>query len=150
MNDGTPSRACVVTPKRNRSRLVVPEDAQCSYCGAPAAVIDHIYPWSLLTDPEELAESGLINQDDPRNLTPACQPCNASKGSRTLDDWLVGQIIVPYTFDWFDASVRHTPAKMAVHRAILLGRCAPWVSEFVRERCAEMIRRLNFLTEDRS
>lgn len=137
-----------VTPKRHRSRLVVPEGALCSYCGAPASVMDHIYPWSALADPEELAESGLIDQDDPRNLTPACQPCNASKGSKYIDEWLIGCVVLPHVVDWVNVRERFGAAKTAVYSAFLFGRCAPWVAELIRQHCGEAARRLGQLAGD--
>lgn len=145
MNDDTPLRQCDVTPNRNRSRLTVPDGALCSYCGAPATVMDHIYPWSALTDPEELAASGLVNQDDPRNLTPACQPCNMSKGAKPLVEWLIGCVVVPYTVDWVDVAQQCNATKSAIFRAIRHGRCAPWVAEIVRDHGAEAARRFTML-----
>lgn len=48
----------------------------CSYCPAPATEVDHVWPLSL----------GGTN--DVQNLVPSCLPCNRSKGSKTLAEWL--------------------------------------------------------------
>ena len=50
----------------------------CAYCGAidVPLELDHIIPRS---------RGGL---DHPDNLTPACKPCNTSKGAKHLEDWL--------------------------------------------------------------
>ena len=51
---------------------------KCSYCGSPAAHIDHIIP---------LSRGG---QHRIGNLTPACASCNLSKGSKFLMEWKKG------------------------------------------------------------
>lgn len=50
----------------------------CAYCGAPAEHIDHIMP---------KAKGGPAQ--DPGNLTAACEPCNESKGARSLLTFLL-------------------------------------------------------------
>lgn len=47
----------------------------CWYCGRPAQTLDHIQP---------RAAGG---SDEPRNLIPACQSCNGSKGAKSLNEW---------------------------------------------------------------
>ena len=49
----------------------------CTYCGATDVILemDHIIPKSKGGD------------NSPENLTPACRPCNASKGSLSLAEW---------------------------------------------------------------
>ena len=51
----------------------------CVYCGKPADTFDHVIP----------KRRG--GTDDPSNLVPACRSCNASKGSRTLSEWIAWQ-----------------------------------------------------------
>lgn len=50
----------------------------CAYCGVMDAPLelDHIVPRSR------------GGADHPDNLTPACKPCNTSKGAKYLQDWL--------------------------------------------------------------
>lgn len=48
---------------------------RCAYCGARATCADHIIP---------RCQGGT---DDYANLTPACGPCNGSKGGRTPEQW---------------------------------------------------------------
>jgi hypothetical protein len=50
---------------------------RCTYCGTTSGpfALDHVVPVSR----------GGSNHY--ANLTPACVPCNASKGSRTLEEW---------------------------------------------------------------
>jgi 5-methylcytosine-specific restriction endonuclease McrA len=47
----------------------------CVYCGGPATSMDHVIP---------RCRGG---SDDPTNLVPACQSCNASKRELTPDEW---------------------------------------------------------------
>ena len=47
----------------------------CSYCGKSATTVDHILPFK---------RGGREHED---NLTPACKPCNSSKGSKLLTEW---------------------------------------------------------------
>lgn len=47
----------------------------CGYCGAAARALDHVQP---------LAAGG---PDCEANLIPACDACNASKGTKTLAEW---------------------------------------------------------------
>jgi 5-methylcytosine-specific restriction endonuclease McrA len=49
----------------------------CRYCGTTTGtfVIDHIYPLSR--------GGGNVLE----NLALACEPCNLSKGAKTLDEW---------------------------------------------------------------
>ena len=53
----------------------------CAYCGNKATGVDHIY--SIINDSKF---SGYTN--DLKNLIPACQSCNSSKGSMNWDEWL--------------------------------------------------------------
>jgi hypothetical protein len=48
----------------------------CVYCGAAAAVVDHVRP---------LSRGGAEHES---NLVPACRSCNSSKGRRLLIEWL--------------------------------------------------------------
>lgn len=45
----------------------------CVYCGAPATINEHVVPRS---------RGG-------RLTLPSCRPCNASKGARTPEEWLI-------------------------------------------------------------
>ena len=49
----------------------------CTYCGITGVKLqrDHIIPRSR------------GGSDDPENLTPACRPCNMSKGTKLLSEW---------------------------------------------------------------
>jgi len=49
---------------------------KCSYCSAPAEVLDHIVP---------RCKGGQTTED---NLQPACRDCNLSKSGYDLADWL--------------------------------------------------------------
>lgn len=51
-------------------------DPDCEYCNHPATTIDHVIP---------ISRGGT---GDLQNLVPACQPCNASKGNQTLEEFL--------------------------------------------------------------
>lgn len=48
----------------------------CAYCPAPADTRDHVIP---------ITRGGT---DDIDNLAPACRPCNSSKGTLTVAEWL--------------------------------------------------------------
>lgn len=72
----------------NEGRLAIPlaiqaevasrEGRRCTYCGTKDGPFhfDHIFPVS----------KGGTNA--PSNLTLACEPCNLSKGSKTLTEWM--------------------------------------------------------------
>ncbi|MEU7200102.1 HNH endonuclease signature motif containing protein [Streptomyces sp. NPDC045470] len=51
--------------------VLTAHDGRCVYCLAPSQVKDHVVPFSRGGD------------DDLRNLTPACNACNETKGYRT-------------------------------------------------------------------
>lgn len=53
----------------------------CAYCGDPATQLDHIIP---------KAHGG---PDALWNRAPSCQPCNSSKGSKYLPEWLVTAVL---------------------------------------------------------
>jgi 5-methylcytosine-specific restriction endonuclease McrA len=49
----------------------------CTYCGSPDNItVDHAIP---------LTRGGT---NDLENLTPACKPCNSSKGNKLVSEWL--------------------------------------------------------------
>lgn len=48
---------------------------RCAYCGEIAESLDHVHP---------KVRGGLTV---PRNLVPACLPCNAAKGHREVFSW---------------------------------------------------------------
>lgn len=50
---------------------------RCAYCGGPGTTIDHVVPISA------------GGRDEIQNVLPACKRCNASKGSRKLETWLL-------------------------------------------------------------
>ncbi|MER5304607.1 HNH endonuclease [Streptomyces lasiicapitis] len=49
--------------------------SRCCYCDASATTLDHVVPL------------GFGGHDVERNVVPACQPCNSSKGRKTLAEW---------------------------------------------------------------
>lgn len=53
----------------------------CAYCGDPATQLDHIIP---------RAHGG---PDALWNRASACQPCNGSKGSKYLPEWLASVVL---------------------------------------------------------
>ncbi|MFB6535094.1 HNH endonuclease [Streptomyces noursei] len=48
----------------------------CCYCDREATTLDHVAPL------------GFGGHDEERNVVPACQPCNSSKGRKTLAEWV--------------------------------------------------------------
>lgn len=64
-------------PLNIRAEVAAREGRRCTYCGDQSGpfAFDHIFPVSR----------GGAN--DASNLTIACQPCNSSKGARTLAEW---------------------------------------------------------------
>lgn len=59
----------------SRSEIFATYGGTCAYCDAPAGHLDHVNP---------ISKGGA---DAPRNLLPACAPCNLSKGAKTLAQW---------------------------------------------------------------
>lgn len=61
-----------------RARIFARDNFTCFYCAVRGQVMecDHIFP---------VARGG-IDSDD--NLTTACLPCNRSKGSKTIVEWM--------------------------------------------------------------
>lgn len=73
--DGTefvPSRTARI---RFRQSIFKAWNWQCAYCGGTAESLDHVQP---------KAQGGLTV---PRNLAPACLPCNRRKGHREVFSW---------------------------------------------------------------
>lgn len=60
-----------------RERIFARDDYTCAYCGERGGKLqcDHIEPVSR----------GGSHSDE--NLTTACEPCNRSKGAKTLEEW---------------------------------------------------------------
>ena len=60
-----------------RSLVLSRDGKRCAYCGVTGVQLqlDHIFPRSR------------GGPDLPENLTPACKPCNTSKGAKTVDEW---------------------------------------------------------------
>ncbi|WP_414719845.1 HNH endonuclease [Streptomyces sp.] len=52
-------------------------NGRCLYCGAESRVMDHVIP---------LAAGG---EDSSKNLVPACDDCNLSKGDSPLPQWIM-------------------------------------------------------------
>lgn len=74
---GPSSRPSAKAWARLRARVFETYGEGCTYCGTEVGpfVVDHIHP---------VARGGSSHFT---NLTPACGPCNASKGSQLLDVW---------------------------------------------------------------
>ncbi|MEU5429013.1 HNH endonuclease [Streptomyces olivoreticuli] len=49
--------------------------SRCCYCDSEATTLDHVAPL------------GFGGHDVERNVAPACQPCNSSKGRKALTEW---------------------------------------------------------------
>jgi uncharacterized protein YdaU (DUF1376 family) len=64
--------------RRYRAIVFERDGEMCAYCGAVDVPLqlDHVVPRSR------------GGSDQPFNLTPACRPCNSSKGARTPQEWL--------------------------------------------------------------
>jgi len=64
-------------PSSTRAFVYERDGKICAYCGDENGPfhIDHIFPIALGGD------------NSPSNLTVACQPCNLSKGAKTLGEW---------------------------------------------------------------
>ena len=60
-------------------RQVLNEGAKCAYCGSPATQADHVTAYSR-GGPTTLG-----------NGVPACASCNASKGAKSVTDWLLSR-----------------------------------------------------------
>jgi 5-methylcytosine-specific restriction endonuclease McrA len=63
--------------RREWSEIVECFDGRCAYCLGPASEIEHIVA---------ISTGGL---DEPSNVVPACKSCNASKGKKSLLQWLL-------------------------------------------------------------
>jgi hypothetical protein len=65
--------------KSKKAKVYAKTDGQCAYCGlglsAEMFAIDHVHPRA----------SGGNNAIE--NLMPACNPCNASKGSKSIEHY---------------------------------------------------------------
>lgn len=74
---GPSSRPSPKAWERLRDRVFETYGEGCTYCGTEEGpfVVDHIHP---------VARGGSSHFV---NLTPACGPCNTSKGSRLLEEW---------------------------------------------------------------
>lgn len=59
----------------SRSALFSRWGGRCCYCDAEATSVDHVEPL------------GYGGHDVVTNVVPACQPCNSSKGRRSLAEW---------------------------------------------------------------
>ncbi|MFB7177205.1 HNH endonuclease [Streptomyces sp. NPDC056257] len=57
--------------------VLLAHHGRCVYCGAESRVMDHVIP---------LAGGG---EDSSRNLVPACDDCNLSKGDTPLPQWIM-------------------------------------------------------------
>ncbi len=77
------NRACPLYPEPQGPRFfrgklresIMGDNPICEYCGAPATVVDHIYPWS---------RGGPTSR---ANSAKACVPCNSSKRDKTPTEW---------------------------------------------------------------
>lgn len=62
-----------------RARIYARDQYQCVACGTNKSLqVDHIHP---------VSRGG---GDEPENLQTLCQRCNASKGTKTMDEWKSG------------------------------------------------------------
>lgn len=59
----------------SRTEILARWNHTCAYCGDFATHLDHVQP---------LSKGGA---DAARNIVPACQHCNLSKGAKTLAEW---------------------------------------------------------------
>lgn len=75
------SRSTGVVTNRRKVDVLAREGRRCSYCGDTDGPFefDHILP---------RARGGT---SEASNLTLACRPCNAAKGSRTLAEWIASK-----------------------------------------------------------
>lgn len=60
----------------SRTAVMARWDYKCVYCDGRAQHLDHVHP---------LSRGG---EDVERNIVPACQKCNLSKGAKTLAEWV--------------------------------------------------------------
>ena len=71
-----------------RSKALGTEKATCTYCGDPATALDHIKSLKSYADDVNAGKIGKVDAakqaNAPSNLTPTCDPCNLSKGAKTL------------------------------------------------------------------
>lgn len=67
-------------PLSVRAEVFERDGATCRYCDAALTwdtyECDHVHP---------VSKGG---SNDPQNLAAACEPCNRSKGAKTLEEWL--------------------------------------------------------------
>lgn len=61
-----------------------PDRMTCVYCGDPAHHWDHLFPYVTAKRP-----TGFFNE--PRNIVPACGPCNTSKSGHHWRTWMFGK-----------------------------------------------------------
>lgn len=73
--DGTEFVPARTARHRFRQDIYLAWEHRCAYCGDLAQSLDHVLP---------KARGGLTV---PRNLVPACLPCNAAKGHREVFSW---------------------------------------------------------------
>lgn len=69
-------RGTDVLPAIAREMLMERFGGLCAFCSEPATTFDHLHP---------IARGG---RTEPGNMVPACRPCNSSKKSRRLFEWL--------------------------------------------------------------
>ncbi|MGW2882250.1 HNH endonuclease [Streptomyces sp. NPDC001118] len=55
--------------------VLLANDGRCVYCAEPSETMDHVIAW------------GCRGEDSLRNLVPACETCNQSKGAKAVLGW---------------------------------------------------------------
>ena len=95
-------RGVIPVPGDVRDDLLQLFDGVCSYCDAPATVLDHVDP---------VAAGG---KTEPGNILPACASCNGSKHARDVYEWLdaTGRVPRVETLEWL-ALHQHLDARPA-------------------------------------
>ena len=79
VHPGRSRRASGGSWTRRRRAILLRDNYRCVYCGEHADTVDHVHPKSL------------GGTDAVENLVAACEPCNMSKSSQQVDEWLASR-----------------------------------------------------------